>query len=185
MATQTGLITAEELERMPNEDAHVELVKGGIVRMSPAGTEHGEIAYNVVAALTDYIRQTRAGRIYVAETGFILARNPDTVRAPDVAFVSAERVARCGGTGGFFEGFPDLAVEVVSPGDSFDEVEGKAMEYLEAGTPMVWVVRPRAKTVTVYRSLSRIRVLTSVDTLSGEDVLPGFEVRVATLFEVS
>ena len=185
MAVETTLITAEELERMPGEDAHVELVKGEIVRMSPAGTEHGEVAYNVVAVLIDYVRETKAGKIYLAETGFTLSRNPDTVRAPDVAFVCAGRVATGPRNRGFFDGPPDLAVEVVSPGDSFDEVEGKALEYLNAGARMVWVVRPRAKTVTVYRSLSKIRVLTSDETLSGEDVMPGFGVRVSKLFDVS
>ena len=186
MAVAMELVTAEALEQMPMADAHIELVAGEIVSMSPAGPEHGEIALNIGSFVREFLRKHRLGKAYAAETGFILSRNPDTVRAPDVAFVTAER-ARRQTRGyplgqGFFDGAPDLAVEVVSPGDTDEAVQTKILEYLQAGTSVVWIVRPRTRTVTVYRSLSDIRVLTDQDTLTCDDLLPGFSVPVSDVF---
>ncbi|HEY4690908.1 MAG TPA: Uma2 family endonuclease [Anaerolineae bacterium] len=183
MAVQVQLMTAEELERMPHGDKRVELVKGERVEMPPAGSEHGEIAGNVFAALHAFVRQHHLGKTYAAETGFILSRNPDTVRAPDAAFVSTERAALQTRKEGFFEGAPDLAVEVVSPTDMDEDVEEKVLDYLRAGTRLVWVARPRTKTISAYRSLTNIRVLTLQDTLDGGDILPGFAVPVKEIFE--
>ena len=182
MAVQTRLITAEELEPMPLSDAHVELVQGEVVTMPPAGAEHGEIALSIGSLVREFLRHQKLGRAYAAETGFILSRNPDTVRAPDVAFVATERAARQTRKEGFFDGAPDLAVEVVSPADTDEEVQTKILGYLQAGTSLVWIVRPRTRTVTVYRSLTDIRVLTEHDTLTGENLLPGFAVAVAEIF---
>ncbi|MEP7199783.1 MAG: Uma2 family endonuclease [Chloroflexota bacterium] len=177
------LVTAAELERMPQPDAHVELVKGEIITMPPTGHEHGKIHLRLGALLHNFVRLRKLGETYGAETGFTLTRNPDTVRAPDVAFVTAERVARQQRREGYFDGAPDLAVEVVSPNDTAEEVEDKVIDYLQAGTRLVWVVRPRAHTITVYRSLDHVRVLTMKDTLDGDDVLPGFAVAVKEIFE--
>ena len=182
MAVAMELVTAEALEQMPMADAHIELVRGEIVSMSPAGPEHGEIALNIGSFVREFLRKHRLGKAYAAETGFILSRNPDTVRAPDVAFVTAERAIRQTRRAGFFDGAPDLAGEVVSPGDTDEEVQTKILEYLQAGTSVVWIVRPRTRTVTVYRSLSDIRVLTDQDTLTCDDLLPGFSVPVSDLF---
>ena len=186
MAVDTELMTAEILDQMPATDAHVELVAGEIIIMSPAGPEHGEIALNTGSFVREFLRKHKLGKAYAAETGFIISRNPDTVRAPDVAFVTAER-ARRQTRGyplgqGFFDGAPDLAVEVVSPGDTDEAVQTKILEYLQAGTSVVWIIRPRTHTVTVYRSLSDIRVLTEQDTLTSDDLLPGFSVPVSELF---
>lgn len=114
---------------------------------------HGEIAMTPGALIYAFVRAHRLGVVYAAETGFVLARDPDTVRAPDVAFVAAERAAQQRGNTGFFESPPDLAVEVVSPNDTADDVEAKMLDYLAAGAHVVWVVRLRTRTVTVYRSL--------------------------------
>ena len=183
MVVGTRLVTAEELERMPQNDMHVELVKGETVKMTPAGHEHGEIAGALFAAIHTFVHQHKLGKVYAAETGFILSRNPDTVRAPDAAFVSAGRAAQQKRREGFFDGAPDLAVEVVSPEDTAEEVEVKVLEYLRAGTKLVWVANPRARTITTYRSLDKVRVLTPNDTLDGDDVLPGFAVAVNEIFE--
>ena len=183
MVVQIQLITAEELERMPQGDAHIELVKGELVKMTPAGSEHGEVALAIGSLVREFARHHNLGKTYAAETGFVLSRNPDTVRAPDAAFVSAERVMHQERREGFFDGAPDLAVEVVSPADTDEDVEEKVLEYLQAGTRLVWVVRPRTKTITAYRSLTNIRVLTLQDTLDGADVLPGFAVPVKEIFE--
>ncbi len=183
MITQTRLVTAEELERMPQSDEHIELVKGEIITMTPAGHDHGEIALTIGALVREHARRHKLGKTYGAETGFVLSRDPDTVRAPDAAFVSQERVALQKRKQGFFEGAPDLAVEVTSPEDSVEEVESKVLEYLRAGTKLVWVANPRTKTITVYQSLQNVRVLTSDDTLDGADVLPGFAAGVNEIFE--
>jgi Uma2 family endonuclease len=183
MAVQTILHKAEDLEQMPQSDAHVELVKGEVLTMPPAGHEHGEIALNIGSLLREYLRKHKLGKAYGAETGFILFRNPDTVRAPDAAFVSTERAARQVRKEGFFDGPPDLAVEVISPTDTDEEVEAKVLDYLQSGTRLVWVIRPRTRTVTAYRSLSNIRLLTDRDTLEGGDILPGFVVKVKDIFE--
>ena len=182
MSVVTAVITAEDLERMLFGEQRVELVRGEVITMAPAGAEHGEIAGFTFGALFNFVRPNSLGSLFAAETGFILARNPDTVRAPDVAFVAAERAAQQRGRTGFFEGPPDLAVEVVSPHDTAEEVEAKVLDYLEAGTRMVWIVRPRTRTVTVYRSLREVQVLRPGDTLEGGDVLPGLAIPVESLF---
>lgn len=121
------------------------------------------------------------GGVYAAETGFILSRSPDTVRAPDAAFVVSERLADQPATG-FFEGAPDLAIEVISPSETVDDVESKVIDFLEAGTQLVWLIYPRTQTVTVYRSLTDIEILTIEDKLDGGVLLPGFSVPLKEIF---
>src|SRR5712691_3116962 len=181
-ATLTKPVTADDLLAMPDDGYRYELVKGELIRMAPAGFQHGAVAMNIGAPLHEYVRRNNLGVVYAAETGFILSRDPDTVRAPDAAFNKKERVEKVGKVKGYWVGAPDLAVEVVSPGDTVSEVEGKVAEWLEAGARMVWVVSPKLHTVTVYRSLTDIVVLTEKDTLDGGDVVPGFQIRVAEIF---
>jgi Uma2 family endonuclease len=182
MAVGTRQITIEELEKMPQTDARVELVEGEIIKMPPAGHEHGKIALAIGSILRDFVVRHKLGDAYAAETGFVLKRSPDTVRAPDAAFVTAERAEKMEGKEGFFPGPPDLAVEVISPNDSDEDVEAKVLDYLQAGTRLVWIIRPRTRTVTVYRSREDIRLLTAEETLEGGDVLPGFSVPVREIF---
>jgi Uma2 family endonuclease len=132
--------------------------------------------------LARHVEANDLGVVFAAETGFRLASDPDTVRAPDVAFVIKTRVEEVGEFEGFWPGAPDLAVEVISPGDSYTEVEEKVEEYLQAGARAVWVVDPRRRTITVYRSLTDITILTENDTLEGGDLIPGFSCRVAEVF---
>lgn len=183
MIAHSGLLTAEELERMPQSNAHIELVNGKIVSSPLHGHEHGAIAGAIGSFIHAFVRQNKLGFAYATGTGFILSRNPDTVRAPDAAFVTNDRVAQQKREQGFFDGAPDLAVEVTSPEDTVEETETKILEYLQAGTRLVWVVHPRTKTITVYRSLQNVRVLTENDTLDGADVLQGFAVHVKEIFE--
>jgi Uma2 family endonuclease len=150
--------------------------------MSPAGYNHGTITLRLAARLFNYVDIRKLGDVTAAETGFVIQRNPDTVRAPDVAFVSKDRVPVEGGTTRFFPGVPDLAVETMSPYDTVSEIDEKAHEWLNAGTRLVWVVNPREKTATVYRPNITATILTVSESLNGGDVIPGFEMPIADLF---
>ncbi len=175
-------VTAEELIRMPGDGFRYELVRGELRQMTPAGNVHGRVAMNVGISLGSHVKAHDLGAVYAAETGFRLAGDPDTVRAPDVAFVSRERLEEAGETEGYWPGAPDLAVEVISPGDSYVEVEEKVFGWLEAGTKMVVAVNPRKRSATVYRSLADITVLTETDVLDGGNVVPGFRLAVQEIF---
>ena len=175
------LVTAEELERM-GEDAPYELVRGELVPVSPPGGEHGELAVRLAFALENFVRPRRLGTVYV-ETGFILSRRPDTVRGPDVAFVTRERRASLGGRiRGYIPGAPDLAVEIRSPDNTAAELSAKAADYLRAGTRLVWVVDPAAQTVQVHRLGEPASITRAGASLDGKDLLPGFALPLNELF---
>jgi Uma2 family endonuclease len=180
--TTAPLMTAEELFQLPDDDFKYELVEGGVIRMPPSGAEHGVVAVNVGYLLKGYVKAYDLGTVCGAETGFILKRNPDTVRAPDASFVAKERIPTEGIPRTYWPFAPDLAVEVVSPNDRFDEVQAKVAEYFAAGTRLVWVILPKTRTVLAYRSFHEVRSLSADDELNGEAGLPGFTCRVAELF---
>jgi Uma2 family endonuclease len=181
-ATLTKPVTADELLAMPDDGYRYELVKGELRRMAPTGDEHGDITMELAGALYRHVKTERLGKVYAAETGFKLESDPDTVRAPDIAFVTQEKFERTGRLTGFRAGAPDLAVEVLSPSDRVSRVEGKVAQWLAGGARMVWVVSPKLHTVTVYCSLTDIVTLTAKDTLDGADVVPGFQINVAEIF---
>jgi Uma2 family endonuclease len=181
-ATLTKPVTADELLEMQDDGYRYELVEGELRRMSPAGDEHGRVGMELAIPLGSHVKKNNLGKLYLAETGFLVKTNPDTVRAPDIAFVRMERIKLSPGARGYRVGAPDLAVEVVSPGDKVSKVEEKVAEWLEAGARMVWVVSPRLHTVTVYRSLTDIVTLTAKDKLDGGEVVPGFEINLAEIF---
>jgi Uma2 family endonuclease len=182
MTTRTQPVTAEELLRKPDDGYRYELVKGELRKMVPAGSEHGYVAYRIALLLGQHVEEHKLGRVYAAETGFRISSNPDTVRAPDAAFVSRERVEKAGRVEGYWPGAPDLAAEVVSPNDTHTEVTEKALSWLDTGSRMVLVVDPLQRTVTVYRSLDDIRVLIGDSTIDGTDVVPDWKLSVAELF---
>jgi len=175
-------MTAEQLFELPDDGYRSELVEGAIVRMTPTGGTHGIVAMRVGVLLSEYVETHRLGVCLAAETGFILQRDPDTVRAPDVAFVAADRVPNTGIPTFYWPSAPDLAVEVLSPWDRPAEVRRKVEEYFAAGTRLVWIVDPAAETVHVYRSLHDVQVLRDEDELCGNDVLPDFRCAVKRLF---
>lgn len=176
------LITAEEIFETPPIGRY-ELVRGEVIEMSPTGVEHGVIAGNTYAAFRSFVRKHKLGIVVTAETGFILAHNPDTVRGADVAYISSERLARQKNMEKFFDGPPDLAVEVVSPTDRAADIEEKILDYLHANTRLLLVIYPRTKTIAVYRPGKDVQSLSIEDTLEGYDVLPGFSVPVREIFE--
>ena len=169
---------------MPDNGSRYELVEGDLRKMAPAGDVHGYLALRIASRLERHVDANNLGKTYAAETGFKLSSNPDTVRAPDAAFVSRERVEKAGKVKGYWPGAPDLVAEVVSPNDTHSEVIGEALAWLEAGSRMVLVVDPDKITVTVYRSREEIRVLTADagETIDGSDVVPGWKLPVAELF---
>jgi Uma2 family endonuclease len=176
--TVTTLMTADELLRMPDDGYHrYELVRGELRTMSPAGGDHGSIAASIVVSLGSYVKAKNLGTVYTADPGFRIEHDPDTVRAPDVAFVRRERAVK---TPRFIEGAPDLAIEVVSPNDPYTEVEEKALQLLEAGTRAVVVVDPKTQSVRVYRS-GKLDVLR--DAIVVDDVVPGWRMPFSEVFD--
>lgn len=182
MTIRTKPVTAEELLRKPDDGFRYELVRGELRKMIPAGSEHGYVAVRIASRLERHVDANALGRVYAAETGFKVSLDPDTVRAPDAAFVRRERVEEAGRVEGYWPGAPDLAVEVVSPNDRHTEVTEKALAWLEAGCRMVLVVEPSGRTVTVHRSLENVRILTGDATLDGADIVPGWRLSIAELF---
>jgi Uma2 family endonuclease len=181
MATLEKTMTAEDYLALGDIGPSA-LVQGELIVMAPAGYDHGWIACNVAGALRDFVKAKKLGRVSTVEAGFLISRNPDTVRAPDVAFVRAERIPP-GGQKKFFDGPPDLVVEVLSPEDRSSEVNAKIYDWLQAGCIQVWVVDPQNKTATVYRNRREAAVFTLEDTLAADDLLPGFSLPVAEIFE--
>lgn len=166
-------MTAEELLRLKLPDKRTELVRGVLRVREPAGYQHGDVAATTLLVLGSFVREHRLGRVFTAETGFTLARDPDTVRAPDVAFISTARLLPRD-TRGFAELAPDLVVEVLSPADRPGEVLEKVGDWLNAGCQLVWIVDPIRRTGRVYRADGAIALLGEHDAFDGEDVLPGF-----------
>ena len=175
-------MTADELLALPRGEFRYELINGELKKMSPTGHKHGKITMRLSAPLAQHVRERGLGEVYAAETGFKLSSDPDTVRAPDIAFIRQQRVTEIGNTEGYWPGSPDLAVEVLSPNDRVAEVEENVSEWLGGGARQVWVVSPKLHTVTVYRSLTDIKTLTEKDKLDGDDVVPEFQISIAEIF---
>jgi Uma2 family endonuclease len=180
MAITEHLISADELFQMPHS-GRCELVRGEIITMTPAGSLHGKISACLGAILFKFVEGKKLGVIFGAETGFIIRRDPDSVLAPDVAFVRLERLT-AELPQGYFDGPPDLAVEVLSPNDRASEVQRTIRDWLQSGCCAVWIVDPETKTVTIYKSNQEIAVLNPADTLADEQLLPGFTAVVGEIF---
>jgi Uma2 family endonuclease len=185
------LMTADELYEL-GDIGRSELIRGELIRMSPANPRHG-VLVNFMEVMIDahirsrklgraHVRARKLGRVFGAETGFKVASDPDTVRAPDVAFVAGER-GRSLPKRGFFDGAPDLAVEVVSPCDSWSDLQGKAQDWLDAGCQIVWIVDGDTEMITSYERGGTGRTFKRGDTLDGGSLLPGFQLPVASVFD--
>jgi Uma2 family endonuclease len=182
MATTTRFVTDEELLQAPRDGRKYERVDGEI-RVSPAGFRHEGVGMALAARLWVFVTERRLGHVVGSSAGFRWpgrkVDRPDSVRSPDVSFVAAGRFPDERWPVGFAELAPDLAVEVLCPNDNSRDVLEKVGEYLDAGSRLVWVIDPEARTAAVHRSLTDVRVLREADALEGEDVVPGFACRLA------
>ena len=172
-------MTAEELAQLPDDSMCHELIKGELLTMPPPGDEHGAVTMNLTGPLFNHVKANKLGVLRAAETGFKLESNPDTVLAPDIAFIAPERVGDR--VLGYRNGAPDLAVEVMSQWDSSPKVARKAALWLELGARSVWVVNPRQRTVEVSRADGVKKLFNETDELV-DDTVPGFRVKVSEIF---
>jgi len=177
--TTTHLMTAEDLLNMPDDDLRHELIKGKLLTMAPAKFEHGRVVGHLTIILGHFVETNGLGVIYGAETGFKLESDPDTVRAPDIAFIRKGRVED---PESFGSGSPDLAVEVLSPSDRKGEIAEKTSQWLACGARSVWNVNPRKRTVEVFHADGQRSLLHEGDELV-DDTVPGFRVLVSKIFE--
>ena len=178
----TKLISGEEYAAMIRSGRSA-LIDGIMTPMTPTGDDHGAYKGNVYYALRPFVESNKLGKVRVGEVGIYLRRNPDTVRGADVIFITNERYAQKTKSA-FLEIAPDLVVEVMSPNDSYSEVKQKLREYFSIGVRLVWVLDPDAQQVHAYRAPTDVREFGLDDELPGDDVLPGFSVKVALLFEI-
>ena len=179
MSSKT-LLTAAELELMPDDDSvQIELDQGELIRIPPAGMDHGDCGTEITYLLKDFVKKHDLGKVYNADTGFKLSE--DTVRAPDVAFVRKERVSAVHGQG-FGKGAPDLAVEIFSPSDSVRQLMRKVKQYFAAGCHTVWIVYPERREIQILEATGADRLLGPGDTIQAPELLPGFAAPVDAIF---
>lgn len=184
----TQLMTADELLVMPHSedgnDYRYELIKGELKKMSPTKPMHGIVTARLTIAVGQHVEAEDTGEVFGAETGFLVEQNPDTIIAADVAFVTHERLATIENIEKFVPFAPDLAVEVLSPSNTVDEIDNKIALYFAAGARLVWVANHKRRKLWVYPSPNKAHILTEADTLDGGDVLPGFKYNLAKLFTI-
>jgi len=178
MNVETKVMTADELLAMPDDGARHELIDGDLITMSPSGATHSNIALFIGGHLIAYVRAQKLGEAYGADGGFVISRNPDTVLSPDASFVKKERFVK---SDDFFPGYPDLAVEVISPSDRYMDVEAKVARYLQAGTSRVIVVNPRNQTAKITTTEGST-IVTIDGALTGGDVVPGWSLPLRDIF---
>lgn len=173
-------VTAEQLSTYPDRDRY-ELVRGVPRVCEPPGGLHGQLAARMAARLSEHVERHRLGTVLV-EAGYVLRRGPDTVRGPDVSFISGTRLAPDQIPDRFISGAPDLAIEILSASSRWSEVEEILADYFASGARMVWVVEPPNRRVIVRYPDRPPRVLARDDVLEGEDVVPGFRLVASDLF---
>lgn len=184
--TSTALMTAEELMELPHgEGFRYELINGELEKTMSAGSPHGRITMRLAGPLSEHIWTHGLGEVFAAETGFQLTFGPDTVLAPDISFVAKERLEQIGEKEGFWPGAPDLVVEVLSPSDRASKVDKKTLRWLSYGAKQVWIVNPKNRSVTVYRSHEDTTTFSGSDDLEAQDLLPGFRLSLDRIFSTS
>ncbi len=184
MKEKTKLLTADDLLRLRSEGVRGELIRGVLHETMGSGEEHGEIAGLLSHFLISFVRPRRLGRIVVSDTGVRLEQSPDTVREPDIAFISVSKRPFGARNTGYVNVIPDLVVEIVSPSDRLAEVNDKARMWLSYGVPLVWVVYPDTRTVAAHQTNAPVVTLDENDALDGGAVLPGFTCPVHDIFDL-
>jgi Uma2 family endonuclease len=177
-----SITTAEQLLELPDDFGLCELVRGELIMMNAAGWPHGRVERKILVKMANFVEEHRLGEVSTSDTGFILERNPDTVRSPDVGFVRASRIPS-EPIQGFFPGPPDLAVEIHSPSDRPGEIRSKIKQYLETGVVVVWEVDPEARTVTVHRRDGSVEKHSGEAVLTEPGLLPGFSMAIEDIFD--
>ncbi len=180
---RTKLLTADDLARLVSQGVRGELIRGVLYETMPTGVNHARIVVKLVLLLGAFIAPRRLGTIMASDLGVVLERGPDTVREPDIAYISAERMPLGLDVPGYSELVPDLVVEVVSPNDRLSDVDEKARMWRDFGARLVWVVYPDTRSVDIYGEDGTTETLTENDILSGNNVLPGFACSVSEIFE--
>ena len=182
--TQTKLLTANDLLRLHSEGVRGELIRGVLCETMSVGGEHAETVMNLGLMLGNFVKPRRLGRLAVSDVGVRLGQNPDTVREPDIAFISAQKLPLEIRNVGYYEVVPDLVVEIVSPSDRLTQINDKARMWLNYGVLLVWVVYPDIRAVEIHQTDSPVVTLAEDDTLDGGTVLPGFNCPVGDIFEL-
>ena len=180
--TARELLTADDLLRLSSDGVRGELIRGVLSETMPAGIRHGQIVVNLVILLGAFVKPKKLGVLVASDSGVWLERDPDTVREPDIAFFSAEKIPLDADIPGYAEVAPDLVVEIVSPNDRLTEVNDKALMWLRYGVRLVWVVRPEERLIDVHRDGHPVATLGESESLDGLDVLPGFSCPVREVF---
>jgi Uma2 family endonuclease len=175
-------MTAEELMNLPDDNLRHELINGELIAMPLPKFPHARAAMRLGGPLANFVLDHDLGEFFISEAGFQLTWNPDTVLGPDLAFISKDRLKEVGEVEGYWQGPPDLAVEVRSPGDRRGKVNKKISLWLGSGTKQVWIVEPKHRTVTVYRSESDTTTFSGSDYLEAEDLFPGFRLSLVKIF---
>ena len=181
---KTKLMTADDLMRLSSEGVRGELIRGALHETMPTGVNHSRTVLNLGAEMRSFVKPRRLGTLMASDLGVRLERDPDTVREPDIAFISAERLPLDADVPGYLELVPDLVVEVASPNDNLREIHEKVLMWMGYGVRLVWVPFPSTRTVDVYHADGTTSTLTEDDTLDGGNVLPGFICRVSEIFSV-
>ena len=181
-ATSTALMTAEELMELPDDGFRYELINGELEKMPSPGLPHGRLVARLSASLVYFVLDHDLGEVFAGDSGFQLTWNPDTVLGPDIAFISKERLEKVGEIKGHWQGPPDLAVEVYSPGYRPGKVSKRISRLFSFGTKQVWIVDLQRRTVAVYRSESDITTFSGSDYLEAQDLFPGFRISLDKIF---
>lgn len=180
--TSIALVTAGELSNLPDDDLRHELINGELIIMPLPKAPHGRVANRLGAPLTQFVWNRGLGEIYIGDVGYQLTWNPDTVLGPDISYISKQRLREMGEVEGYWQGPPDLAVEVLSPGDRRGQVNKKVLQWLSGGAKQVWLVDPKHRTITIYRSETDTTTFSDSDQLEAEDLFPGFRLSLDSIF---
>ena len=181
--TSLQAFTAGELEEM-GSDARCELIEGVLYETSPSNTDSSAIVIRLAIKLGAFVYEHRLGILTGEAGGYHLERDPDSVVAPDLAFIRSDRYANRPSGSSLFPGIPDLAVEVLSPGNAVADIRRKQALYQRVGIPLTWWIDPRRRTVIVHSPERSPRLLNETDSLDGEDIIPGFSMPLAKLFDI-